>query len=187
MLQLLFSMTDIVVVGKFASSNAIAAVGSNLAVQPADRLIHQYFGLARTLAWRGITASGITTACSGAIGLALLTGPIGAILIVLGALLARPMLTLMATPDEVIGQAVLYMQVYFIDMPATMIYNTGAAVLLYRGRYPASAVCFLMAAGVMNVSVTCCLCACPAWALPELRSPPCSFQYVCGADRAVPL
>lgn len=46
---------------------------------------------------------------------ALLTGLIGGtILIVLGVVLARPMLTLMATPDEVIDQAVLYMQVYFI-------------------------------------------------------------------------
>lgn len=82
---------------------------------------------------------------------ALLTGLIGgAILIVLGVVLARPMLTLMATPDEVIDQAVLYMQVYFIGMPATMIYNFGAAVLRAVGdtRRP---LYFLMAAGVMNV------------------------------------
>ena len=68
----------------------------------------------------------------------------------LGVVLARPMLTLMATPDEVIDQAVLYMQVYFIGMPATMIYNFGAAVLRAVGdtRRP---LYFLMAAGVMNV------------------------------------
>ena len=60
----------------------------------------------------------------------LLTGLVGGvILVVLGIVLARPMLTLMKTPDEVIEGAVLYMRVYFIGMPATMIYNFGAAVL----------------------------------------------------------
>lgn len=60
------------------------------------------------------------------------------------------MLTLMKTPDEVIEGAVLYMRVYFIGMPATMIYNFGAAVLRAVGdtRRP---LYFLMAAGVMNV------------------------------------
>ena len=81
----------------------------------------------------------------------LLTGLVGGvILVVLGIVLARPMLTLMKTPDEVIEGAVLYMRVYFIGMPATMIYNFGAAVLRAVGdtRRP---LYFLMAAGVMNV------------------------------------
>lgn len=105
---------------------------------------------------------------------ALLTGLIGgAILIVLGVVLARPMLTLMATPDEVIDQAVLYMQVYFIGMPATMIYNFGAAVLRAVGdtRRP---LYFLMAAGVMNVLGDLLFVCLLGMALPELRSPPCS-------------
>ena len=74
----------------------------------------------------------------------------GLILIVLGIVASRPMLTLMATPEEVIDQATLYMRLYFVGMPATMIYNFGAAILRAVGdtRRP---LYFLLFAGVFNV------------------------------------
>ena len=136
-LQLLFNATDIVVVGKFAGSNAMAAVGSTTSLL--NVLVARHYG---ERDYDGVQQTIQTALLTGLIG--------GAILIVLGVVLARPMLTLMATPDEVIDQAVLYMQVYFIGMPATMIYNFGAAVLRAVGdtRRP---LYFLMAAGVMNV------------------------------------
>ena len=153
MLQLLFNATDIVVVGKFAGSNAMAAVGStttslfNLLVNS----IHRYFGRRANVLVARHYGERDYDGVQQTIQTALLTGLIGgAILIVLGAVLARPMLTLMATPDEVIDQAVLYMQVYFIGMPATMIYNFGAAVLRAVA-IPGVRCNFLMAAGVMNV------------------------------------
>ena len=129
-LQLLFNATDIVVVGKFAGSNAMAAVGSTTSLF--NLLVNSFIGIsvgANVLVARHYGERDYD-GVQQTIQTALLTGLIGgAILIVLGAVLARPMLTLMATPDEVIDQAVLYMQVYFIGMPATMIYNFGAAVL----------------------------------------------------------
>ena len=75
----------------------------------------------------------------------------GFVLIIAGLLLARPMLVWMATPAEVLDQAVLYMRVYFIGMPATMLYNFGAAVLRAVGdtRRP---LYFLTLAGVINVA-----------------------------------
>ena len=150
-LQLLFNATDIVVVGKFAGSNAMAAVGSTTSLF--NLLVNSFIGIsvgANVLVARHYGERDYD-GVQQTIQTALLTGLIGgAILIVLGVVLARPMLTLMATPDEVIDQAVLYMQVYFIGMPATMIYNFGAAVLRAVGdtRRP---LYFLMAAGVMNV------------------------------------
>lgn len=150
-LQLLFNATDIVVVGKFAGSNAMAAVGSTTSLF--NLLVNSFIGIsvgANVLGRAALRRAGLRRRTA-TIQTALLTGLIGGtILIVLGVVLARPMLTLMATPDEVIDQAVLYMQVYFIGMPATMIYNFGAAVLRAVGdtRRP---LYFLMAAGVMNV------------------------------------
>lgn len=150
-LQLLFNATDIVVVGKFAGSNAMAAVGSTTSLF--NLLVNSFIGIsvgANVLVARHYGERDYD-GVQQTIQTALLTGLIGGtILIVLGVMLARPMLTLMATPDEVIDQAVLYMQVYFIGMPATMIYNFGAAVLRAVGdtRRP---LYFLMAAGVMNV------------------------------------
>ena len=150
-LQLLFNATDIVVVGQFAGANAMASVGSTTSLF--NLLINAFIGIsvgANVLVARycgeknydGVQQTVQTSLLTGLIG--------GVILVVLGIVLARPMLTLMQTPDEVIEGAVLYMRVYFIGMPATMIYNFGAAVLRAVGdtRRP---LYFLMAAGVMNV------------------------------------
>lgn len=146
-LQLLFNATDIVVVGQFAGANAMAAVGSTTSLF--NLLINAFIGIsvganvlvARFCGERSYDGVQETVQTS------LLTGLIGGVILVV---LARPMLTLMQTPDEVIEGAVLYMRVYFIGMPATMIYNFGAAVLRAVGdtRRP---LYFLMAAGVMNV------------------------------------
>ena len=74
----------------------------------------------------------------------------GVILIFAGILLARPMLTLMGTPDDVIDQSALYMQIYFIGMPAFMLYNFGAAILRAIGDTKRP-LYFLTLAGVVNV------------------------------------
>ena len=132
-LQLLFNATDIVVVGQFAGANAMASVGSTTSLF--NLLINAFIGIsvgANVLVARycgeknydGVQQTVQTSLLTGLVG--------GVILVVLGIVLARPMLTLMKTPDEVIEGAVLYMRVYFIGMPATMIYNFGAAVLPQR-------------------------------------------------------
>ena len=51
----------------------------------------------------------------------------GFILVVLGILLANPLLRLMGTPEDVLSQSVLYMRIYFLGMPVLMVYNFGAA------------------------------------------------------------
>ena len=63
---------------------------------------------------------------------------------------APMMLEVMATPEEVLGQAALYIRIYFIGMPAMLIYNFGAAVLRAIGdtRRP---LYYLLEAGVVNV------------------------------------
>ena len=129
-LQLLYNATDIVVVGQFAGANAMASVGSTTSLF--NLLINAFIGIsvgANVLVARycgeknydGVQQTVQTSLLTGLVG--------GVILVVLGIVLARPMLTLMKTPDEVIEGAVLYMRVYFIGMPATMIYNFGAVAV----------------------------------------------------------
>ena len=150
-LQLLFNAADIIVVGQFTGSSALAAVGStssliNLFVNVfigfsigANVLVAQYFG-ARD-------EKNVHETVHTSILLAIICG---LILIVAGISLAPPMLELMDTPDEVLGQAVLYMRIYFVGMPATLVYNFGAAILRAVGdtRRP---LYYLFVAGCVNV------------------------------------
>ncbi len=60
----------------------------------------------------------------------ILTAGVGGVfLIFVGFFAARPLLEMMGTPEDVIDQAVLYMRIYFVGMPAFMLYNFGAAIL----------------------------------------------------------
>ena len=151
-LQLVFNATDIIVVGRFVSSNAMAAVGSTSSL--INLLVNFFIGIsvgANVLVARFRGANDFDDAQE-TMQTALITAVAGGfVLIALGILLARPMLVWMATPDEVIGQAVLYMRVYFIGMPATMLYNFGAAILRAVGdtRRP---LYFLTLAGLVNVA-----------------------------------
>ena len=151
-LQLVFNATDIIVVGQFVSSNAMAAVGSTSSL--INLLVNFFIGIsvgANVLVARFRGANDFDDAQE-TVQTALITAVAGGfVLIALGILLARPMLVWMATPDEVIGQAVLYMRVYFIGMPATMLYNFGAAILRAVGdtRRP---LYFLTLAGLVNVA-----------------------------------
>ena len=151
-LQLVFNATDIIVVGRFVSSNAMAAVGSTSSL--INLLVNFFIGIsvgANVLVARFRGANDYDDAQE-TVQTALITAVIGGfVLIAAGMLLARPMLEWMATPEEVIDQAVLYMRVYFVGMPATMLYNFGAAILRAVGdtRRP---LYFLTLAGIVNVA-----------------------------------
>ncbi len=150
-LQLLFNAADIIVVGRFAGSQSLAAVGStssliNLIVNlfiglsvGANVAAAQYYGAQR---WKDLEET-VHTAM-------LIAGVGGVVLIATGVLLADPMLTLMGTPEDVLSLAALYMKIYFIGMPATLIYNFGSAILRAAGdtRRP---LYFLLTAGIVNV------------------------------------
>lgn len=150
-LQLLFNAADIVVVGKFSGSHALAAVGStgaliNLFVNVfigfsigTNVLVAQYFGARDE---KNVHETVHTSILLGIVG--------GFILIVAGMVFAKPMLEWMDTPEDVLSHAVLYMRIYFIGMPAILVYNFGAAILRAIGdtRRP---LYYLLSAGVINV------------------------------------
>ena len=73
----------------------------------------------------------------------------GVFLLVLGLMIARPILEIMGTPENVIDLAVLYLHIYFLGMPFLMIYNFGAAVLRSKGDTKRPLYCLIIS-GVIN-------------------------------------
>lgn len=129
-LQLLFNAVDIIVVGRFTGSQALAAVGSTTAL--INIFTNLFIGIslgANVLAAR-FYASGkekeMSETVHTSITLALISGLVMALA---GVLLARFALNLMGTPNDIIDQSVLYMRIYFLGMPFFMLYNYGAAIL----------------------------------------------------------
>lgn len=151
MLQLLFNAADIVVVGRFAGSDALAAVGSTSSL--INLLVNLFIGLsigANVLAAR-FYGAGQKKEMSELVHTAILTSIVsGFMLVFVGIIVAGPALTAMGTPDDVIDQSILYMRIYFIGMPFTMAYNFGAAVLRAVGDTKRP-LYYLLSAGVVNV------------------------------------
>lgn len=149
-LQQLFNAVDVAVVGRFASSRALAAVGSNTAVisllvnvfvgisMGVNVLIASYIGKKEH---EGIYRAVHTTA--------VLAAAAGTVLLVSGLFIARPVLTLMKTPDNVIDLAVLYLRIYCLGMPFIMVYNFGAAILRSMGDTKRPLYCLILS-GIIN-------------------------------------
>lgn len=150
MLQLMFNAVDIIVVGRFTGSQALAAVGSTTAL--ICTFTNLFIGVslgANVLAAR-FYASGKTKEMSETVHTAILLALISGIAMsVIGILCARESLVLIATPDDIIGQAVLYLRIYFLGMPFFMLYNYGAAILRTVGDTKRPLM-YLIAAGTAN-------------------------------------
>ena len=150
LLQQLFNSVDVAVVGRFASSKALAAVGSNAPV--ISLLINLFIGI----------SMGANVVISNHLGqrdeqsirhaistVTLVTAISGLLLMCIGIGVARPILELMDTPSDVLDMAVLYLRIYFIGIPFFLIFNFGAAILRSVGdtRRP---LYILVVAGIIN-------------------------------------
>ncbi|MBR0147836.1 MAG: MATE family efflux transporter [Lachnospiraceae bacterium] len=151
MLQLLFNAADIIVVGKFAGSNALGAVGANSSL--INFFVNIFIGLsigANVTAAKYLGAKKpveVSDTVHTSVVLAFITG---VAIMVAGILLARPILTFMETPDEILDLAVLYLRIYFCGMPVMVLYNFGASLLRAVGDTKRPLV-YLLIAGVINV------------------------------------
>ena len=150
-LQQLFNAADLAVVGNFASSQAMAAVGSNGSV--VGLIVNMFTGLAvgSNVLIGNLVGAGRRNELNNAVHTIIATALLsGIILLAAGVLLARPILTLMSCPPDVIDLAVLYLRIYFCGMPAIMLYNFGSAILRSKGdsKRPFFS---LTLAGVLNV------------------------------------
>ena len=150
MLQLMFNAVDIIVVGRFSGSRALAAVGSTTAL--INVFTNLFIGIslgANVLAARFYAAGKekeMSDTVHTAIAIAIISGLIMAFV---GLIFSKGALELMDTPEDVIGQAALYMRIYFIGMPFFMLYNYGAAVLRAVGDTKRPLM-FLIVSGCIN-------------------------------------
>ncbi len=150
-LQLLFNAADVVVVGRFAGSTALAAVGSNGAL--INLLVNLFVGLslgANVVAARCFGAKdekGVQNTVQTAVTLGIVSG---ILLAFVGFFVARGLLELMSCPEDVIDLSTLYLKIYFIGMPMTMLYNFSSALLRSVGDTRRPLYCLALA-GVINV------------------------------------
>lgn len=151
MLQLLFNAADVMVIGQNCGSVSLAAVGSNGAV--INLIVNLFLGIsigtnvmvARAVGrqHRDRVFRSVHTAILLSLILGIITG-------VFGAVTAPRLLHLISVPDDVLPLASLYLRIYFIGIPATVVYNFGAAILRAVGDTK-NPLYFLTGAGILNV------------------------------------
>lgn len=150
-LQLLFNAADIIVVGKFAGSLALAAVGSTSSL--ISLMVNLFIGIstgANVLAARYFGSRNgrdLSRCVHTAIAL---SGVLGLFVGILGIFLSTPMLKMMNTDPEVLPLSSLYLKIYFIGVPATVVYNFSAAILRAIGDTDRP-LRYLLISGIVNV------------------------------------
>ena len=150
-LQQLFNSADVAVVGRFAGDAALAAVGSCVAL--VGIFVNLIVGL--SVGPNAVLALLIGQNSRDEINRTLHTvltfgAALGAGLMLVGWLSARPILVLSGTPESVLDEALLYIFIYFLSIPFMVVYNFGAAVLRSYGdsRRP---MYYLLLSGTVNV------------------------------------
>ena len=151
LLQLLFNAADLVVVGRWCGSVAVAAVGATGAIT--NLIVNLFIGLsvgsgvtmAHALGGRNADAAHKTVHTT--LPLALISG---VFLTVIGVGFSETFLRLMGTPEDVLPLSAKYMRIYFCGITFTMVYNFCASILRAAGD-TRSPLVFLTLAGVINV------------------------------------
>ncbi len=150
-LQQLFNAADIAVVGRFATSDALAAVGGNSAV--INLLINLFVGLSvgANVVLSNYIGQGKQEKLSDVVHTVMtLALTCGGIMLVIGIICSRWILELIQTPDHILDMAVLYLRIYMLGMPFVMVYNFGAAILRSIGDTRRPLYCLIIS-GIVNV------------------------------------
>ena len=124
LLQLLFNAADVVVVGRFVGKEALAAVGSTSSL--INLMVNLFVGLsvgANVVVARELGAGRKEDVRRGVHTAMTLAGLGGIVLLILGSTLARQLLALMSSPEDVIDLASLYLRIYFLGLPFLFMYN----------------------------------------------------------------
>ena len=150
-LQLLFNAADIVVVGRYAGDNSLAAVGSTSSM--VNLMVNFFIGLGVgcNVVAANFLGAGKKEELNRTVHTTMVLSVIGGfILTLLGIAFSRQILILMASPEDVLPLSTLYLKVYFGGITATIIYNFGAAILRAKGDTKRP-LYILLVAGVINV------------------------------------
>jgi len=129
-LQQMYNAVDAVVVGHFANKDALAAVGATSSVSALIITLFMGLSVGTNVVCAGFFGADNKQALSKALHTSIFMGiVIGIPLMLVGWFGAEYFLTLTGTPKEVLEQASLYMKIYFLGIPASLVYNFGSAVL----------------------------------------------------------
>lgn len=152
-LQLMFNAVDIIIVGRFTGSQALAAVGSTTALINVFTNLFIGISLGSNVLAARFYASGKAKEMSETVHTSILFALIsGIVMAIAGLLFSRLALELMGTPSDVISQSSLYMRIYFLGMPFFMLYNYGAAILRAIGDTKRP-LFFLIISGLLNAGL----------------------------------
>lgn len=152
-LQTLYNAADMIVVGKFAGKQSLAAVGSTTSA--INLMLNIFVGMSsatNVIVARKFGAgnkSGVSKAVHTAVAVCIAGG---IFLAIAGILLSKQILLWMGSPEDVIELSTLYMRIYFAGVPAVLLYNFGSAIMRAVGDAKRPTY-FLMAAGLINVSL----------------------------------
>ena len=154
-LQQLFNSVDVAVVGRFAGDDALAAVSANSSVTAlfinifvgltvgANVVIAKYIGQGKKKEIQDVLHTVIAFAIIS-----------GICMLLLGQVIARPLLELISTPEGVLDLAVCYLRIYFMGIPFVIVYNFGAAILRSMGDTRRPMYCLIISGvtnGVLNI------------------------------------
>lgn len=150
-LQLLYNAADIIVVGRYVGSHALAAVGATASL--INLLITVFLGLSvgASVTVANAYGAGDRQAVHETVHTSVALSLVCSLAVsALGLSACRPLLELMGTPQDVIDLSALYMRIYFLGIPGNLLYNFGAAVLRAVGdtRRP---LIILTLSGLLNV------------------------------------
>ncbi|MBR5152685.1 MAG: MATE family efflux transporter [Clostridia bacterium] len=153
LLQFCYNMADVIVVGRFAGKEALAAVGSTGSLS--NLFINLFIGLsagASVCAAQYLGAGNkdaLDKAVHTAMGIALFGG---VLIAVVGVLFCRNLLIMMDVPANILDETELYMTIIFLGMPANLVYNFGAGILRATGDSKRPLI-FLTVSGILNVAL----------------------------------
>ena len=151
LLQVLFNMSDVAVVGRFAGSTALGAVGSTSIFvtlftgfliglsNGINVLVARFYGARHTDDVRRTVHSALVVSLIA-----------GVVLLFVGLLGSPALLRLLNTKEDLLPGAILYLRVYFLGMPALALYNFGNAIFSAIGDTK-KPLYFLSIAGVLNI------------------------------------
>lgn len=150
LLQLLFNAADMVVAGRFAGADSLAAIGSTSSLINLLVCIFMGMSVGSNVLVARFFGSGKESDVSETVHTSVLISVLcGGFLAIVGFFLAPVLLSAMGTPDRLLPLAVLYIRIYFFGMPASLLYNFTSAILRSVGDTKRPLI-FLTIAGALN-------------------------------------
>jgi len=153
MAQQLFNSCDTAVVGRFADNNALAAVGTNGEVVGLIVTLSSGLAIGANVLIASLIGSNKKENINRTIHTALLFSLIfGFVGLLIGIFISKPLMIIMGVPSEVLNNAILYLQIYFLGYPFLLLYDFGSAILRSKGDSKRPFL-ILLASGVVNVGL----------------------------------